>query len=97
MSGVTFIGYWLPADKRVIVCRHVLESAPAALIAHHRDGDIQILCERPYHQKSDAGAVDLGHLLFAIPELARTPEIRPGEWAQKDDFGGWRVSFNPED
>lgn len=97
MSGLSFIGYWFAPNKRVFICRHVLESAPAALIAHHRDGDIQILCDRPHHHKVDAGAVDLGNLLFAIPDLASAPEIRPGEWAQKDDFGGWRVSFNPED
>ncbi len=97
MAGTLFLGYWFAADTRVIVCRHVLEGSPPALIAHHGDGDIQILCNLPFHEKADAGFVELGELLFAIPELEEAPNVRPGEWGLKDGLGPWRVALNPED
>lgn len=97
MAGVAFIGYWRPADTKVICCTHVIEGAPAALIAHHRDGDVQVLCDRKTHTKDEAGFVALDELLFLVPELADAPTISPGEWALRDGLDPWRVERNPED
>jgi hypothetical protein len=97
MAGVFFLNYWLTAAKPILVCTHVLQGASPTLIAHHRDGDIQVLCDRPQHRKEECGFVDLGQLVFFVPELTTTPEVRPGEWALREGHEAWRVDVNPED
>lgn len=97
MAGAAFIGYWFAADKRVLTCTHVLEGAPAALIAHHRDGDIQILCDRAQHTKEEAGFLSLGELLFLLPDMADAPTVGAGEWALREGLEPWRVEANPEE
>lgn len=97
MPGTAFLGYWFGADKRVLTCTHVLEGAPAALIAHHRDGDIQVLCDRAQHTKDEAGFLSLGEFLFLLPDLADAPTVSPGQWALRDGLDPWRVERNPEE
>lgn len=97
MAGLLFLGYWFRPDTRVVACTHVVHGSPPALIAHHRDGDIQVLCDRPHHTKEEAGFVDLANLLFATPDLADAPEVRPGEWATREGIEPWRVERNPEE